>query len=433
MTVLKLKTKIDKLFKKEEAGESLSEPIRLIQDESKKALEDLGRPTIKDENWKYTSTRWLENSVWEIPSHSDSYDREELDLEEKANQLVFVDGAFQGELSNVPFEGISIKPLEEAFQGNAVSFEEKEFFPLMNKAFLREGLFIEVEGQFSKEEVFEFVFLWSKRSFAKAAFTKNVLNLSKNASLWVKEVHRDLEGEDEELGTFFSNTSLEIKQEEGSFLRYKKLFQDSVSHNQFSEIRAHLAKNASFKAFFASLGGTLYRQDTHVDLAGEGSHTTLNGLFLSKNENTSDFCFHINHKAPKTTSSQYFKGLAKDQSKGIFQGKIFVSEDAAETRSKQLNKNLILNPGAEIYTKPQLQIDTDDVKCSHGATISRVREDELFYLQTRGLSRKTAMDFLVTAFLAELLEIEKKEDLDIFESEIKESIREMVSQKKLEV
>ena len=91
-------------------------------------------------------------------------------------------------------------------------------------------------------------------------------------------------------------------------------------------------------------------------------------------------------------------------------------------------KNLILNQGAEIYTKPQLQIDTDDVKCSHGATVSRLREDELFYLQTRGLGRKAAMDFLVTAFLAELLEIEKKEDLDIFEVEIRESIREMVSQ-----
>ena len=138
MTVLKLKTKIDKLFKQEEAGESLPESIKLIQESAKETLESLARPTIKDEKWKYTNTRWLEDNVWELPSRYDSYEREELGLEEKANQLIFVDGVFQSELSNAPLEGISIKPLEEAFRNEVTSSEKEEFFPLMNKAFLKE-------------------------------------------------------------------------------------------------------------------------------------------------------------------------------------------------------------------------------------------------------------------------------------------------------
>lgn len=213
---------------------------------------------------------------------------------------------------------------------------------------------------------------------------------------------------------------------EGAKVRYKKIFHDAKNHRHLADLRVAVLRGGSFNSFMVCLGASTFRQDSLVLLAEEFSHTTLNGLYVSHGENVTDFFFDIRHKAPKTTSHQYFKGFACDAAKGVFQGNIRVAEEATLTSSRQLNKNLLLGQHAEIYTKPQLEIDTDDVKCSHGATVSQVREDELFYLQTRGLTREAAISFLIVAFFAELLEIEKQSDSDICEDEIKQTIREII-------
>lgn len=409
------------LFKESTPSE---DSLQSLRKEARKKLSQIERPGIKHEAWKYSKTRWLEENSWTVATNF------EAELPEANHQrLVFFDGVFSQEQSHFDETALSVSPLKENLhQVKAIqekfSSESSEFFPLLNESFLSEGLLLTASGQVS--EPVELFFLWSKGK-DKASFTKNFLHMKAGSSLTLKEVHETLVGG----GTLFSSSSFDMLLERDSQLRYKKLFSEAEGHRHISHTRSYLEKNANLKSFLAGLGGDLYRQDTLVKLADERAEATLNGLYIASEEQTKDFCFSIKHEAPKTKSHQYFKGFATGKAKGIFQGSIVVSENAAETRSRQLNKNLILGDTAEIYTKPQLQIDTDDVKCSHGATVSQVREDELFYLQTRGLSRNKAMSLLTTAFLAELLEQEKQEDLDIFEDKIKESMSNVISQSQL--
>ena len=132
---------------------------------------------------------------------------------------------------------------------------------------------------------------------------------------------------------------------------------------------------------------------------------------------------------PETKSHQYFKGVCGSSGKGVFQGKIVVDEKASQTRAKQLNKNLLLSEEAQIFTKPQLQIDTDDVKCAHGATVSQIREEELFYLQTRGLTKAQAKSFLIEGFCQEILAIEKKKDSEVFQKKVQDKIKSLLINK----
>lgn len=435
MTILELKTNLDKIFKTSPEVSVESSSLISLRKEAKEALGKVKRPNLKHENWKYTSTRWLESTSWEVSPRGDPERASIPELSKNKSRLVFFDGVFSPKDSSYPKSLISITSLEKASQKNPdflsechkkFEGEKKEFFPLLSEAFLKEGCVIITEGNFSKEDSLDFIFLWTKENKEKAAFTKNYILMKENSSLCVKEIHKTLENDSALDKEIFSSSSLDIILEKNSSLKYKKLFLETHGHKQIAELRAHVSKGASFKNFSACLGSSLFRQDTLVKLAEERAETTLNGLYLASKKQAIDFCFNIKHEAPKTKSTQYFKSFATGKAKGIFQGNICVSENAAETRSKQLNKNLILGSDAEIYTKPQLQIDTDDVKCSHGATVSQVREDELFYLQTRGLSRKKALDFLISAFFGELLAIEKQEDLDIFENEIKNSVKELI-------
>lgn len=419
-------------LKNEEVFSEDTSSLASFRKEASRELETLSRPNLKTETWKYTSTRWLEESDWSF-SPSTDFDLSYLleASEEKRNRLVFLDGVLREDLSFLEAQGVSVSSLEEVAEKKPellkelscqFSSEEKKYFPLLNESFLKEGSFIHVSSTSEKVSC-DFTFLWSTEEKPKALFTKNFLLLEKNASFVVKETHRTLQRGSDAL---FSSSAFDVLVKEGASLRYKKIFHTAENHRHLAHLRASVLKEGSFKSFMVSLGAPTVRQDTLVRLAEEAAHTTLNGLYLSHEKNTTDFSFDIKHEAPRTTSHQYFKGFACDHSKGVFQGNITVSEEATLTRSRQLNKNLLLGQDAEIYTKPQLQIDTDDVKCSHGATVSQVREDELFYLQTRGLTREAATSFLIAAFFGELLEVEKQEDSDICEEEIKSTISKII-------
>ena len=427
MNALKLKNK--EIYTAEEKF------LESLRKESKNLFEAMSRPNIKTKSWQYTSTRWFEENEWD---HTPEKDMDVSSLLEaasnKKNRLVFLDGVLREDLSFLEAKNISISSLEEVALKKPTlleevlahfSFQEKKYFSLMNDSFLKEGAFIHVS---SSEEEFhlDLTFLWSSQEKAKALFTKNFMLVEKSSSLVVKETHRTLIASSDKQAELFSSSALDILVKKNAKIHYKKIFHAAKNHRHIADLRVAVLEGGTFTSFMVALGASTFRQDTYVGLVESGAHTTLNGLYLSHKENTTDFFFDIRHEAPKTTSHQYFKGFACDKAKGVFQGNISVSEDATLTRSRQLNKNILLGQHAEIYTKPQLKIDTDDVKCSHGATVSQVREDELFYLQTRGLTREAAISFLISAFFSELLELEKQKDSDFCADEIKQTIREII-------
>ncbi|RYG24808.1 MAG: Fe-S cluster assembly protein SufD [Burkholderiales bacterium] len=153
-----------------------------------------------------------------------------------------------------------------------------------------------------------------------------------------------------------------------------------------------------------NLGGHVVRHDVNVWLDGEHTETWLNGAAVGLKDQVIDNHTRIDHAKPNCISFETYKSILDDKSTGIFNGKIFVYEDAQKTDAKQTNQGLLLSNTATFNTKPQLEIFADDVKCTHGATVGQLREDALFYLRARGVPRKQAEALLVYAFAAEVFE-----------------------------
>jgi len=151
------------------------------------------------------------------------------------------------------------------------------------------------------------------------------------------------------------------------------------------------------------------RNNVHPVLAGEGSDCLINGLFMGAGQQHLDNYMKVEHAGPHCTSRQFYNGILDSRSRGVFHGRIVVHKDAQKTDAKQTNRNLLLSEGAQIDTKPQLEIHADDVKCTHGATIGQVDEDAIFYLRSRGISEASARDLLLEAFAGEILGLMKEE------------------------
>ncbi len=152
----------------------------------------------------------------------------------------------------------------------------------------------------------------------------------------------------------------------------------------------------------------------------------MDGIYVGKGEQTLDTHTRLDHAVPNCNSFEVYKGVLDDKSSGVFNGKIFVYEDAQKTDAKQTNQALLLSGEATIDTKPQLEIFADDVKCTHGATIGQLRDDALFYLRARGIPETEARSLLVYAFAAEVLE---RIEIEGLKQELEASLYEKLGRK----
>ena len=171
-----------------------------------------------------------------------------------------------------------------------------------------------------------------------------------------------------------------------------------------SNTACRVERDGRFTSHTLSLSGALVRNDLDVLLADEGAECNLRGLFLGSGDRVVDNHTFVDHAMPHGTSRELYKGLLGDHSRGVFRGRIVVRPDAQKTDATQSNRNLLLARGAEIDTKPQLEIYADDVKCAHGSTIGQLDEDALFYLRSRGLGLAEARQLIIRAFANEIVE-----------------------------
>lgn len=162
-------------------------------------------------------------------------------------------------------------------------------------------------------------------------------------------------------------------------------------------------RGSRFASHTFTLAGALVRNDLNATLAGEGADCTLNGLFLGRADQRIDNHTHVDHAVPHCTSHELYKGVLGGKSRGVFRGRVLVRPDAQKTSAEQNNANLIVSAGAEIDTKPQLEIYADDVRCSHGSTVGQLDPDAVFYLRARGIGEAEARDLLTRAFAEELV------------------------------
>lgn len=195
------------------------------------------------------------------------------------------------------------------------------------------------------------------------------------------------------------NCVVEVILEHGAHCRMIDLdLEGNEDASSMMHVRAQVKQDAHFAHYSATKGGALTRSDFYVELLGEYSEVDLQGVWMLDQKRTSHTEIRIEHKAPNTRSNQHYKGVLKDKSRSTFDGKIYVESIAQKTEAYQLNNNLVLDLGAAAFSKPNLEIFADDVKASHGATITELNDDEIFYLMTRGINKREAKELLTKGF-----------------------------------
>lgn len=369
----------------------------------------LGLPTTRDEGWKYTPVRlldkWLLRSGTEPAAvAADAVQSHRLPLA-GVPTLVFHDGRLMPSLSDaLPIEAaVRCRPLAECLEQAPASMLQRievsgdgadERLPLLNLATLADGLYVTAENNASASTL-QLLFL---NSASGVAHPRVVIDVGTRAQLRLIEHHVAL-GSTETL----SNCVTDIQLGAESRLEHIILAEGGARGILLNTVRATQAESSQLCVHRILLSGLLSRASLCAALAAERSEIEANSLLLGDGREHLEIHSVIGHRAAATHSVERFRGIAAAKSRGVFNGRIVVHPGAPKSESQQSSRTLLLSQQAEIDARPQLEILTDDVKCSHGATTGRLDENMLFYLLSRGLDPEAARAVLIHAFLSDLL------------------------------
>jgi Fe-S cluster assembly protein SufD len=221
-----------------------------------------------------------------------------------------------------------------------------------------------------------------------------------------------------------TNNLSEVVINRNAQVEFVRVYDKGLLSRYISSDYSRQYSGSSFNCSNIFVGGGLIRQNTEVHLLEKYCYSNLYGLVVADDKQKVDNYTFIDHAVPECQSNELYKSILDDKAVNIFNGRILVRPDAQKTVAFQANRNVLLNTGAKIYTKPQLEIYADDVKCSHGATAGQLNEDALFYMQSRGISKSTAQQLLMSGFANEILDkIKNPEFKEFMLSRIGKKIR----------
>ncbi len=373
---------------------------------------ELGFPTVKDEEWKYTNVKPVIERSYHFAKNDHLKELPQLQRYYNPNEInvVFVNGFFSQQLSNmkkIP-DGIKILTFQEAAQEKEINLESiiKKFdtkqestFIALTKALTNNGIYVEVAEKVICEELIHIIHITSPDAADIICTPYTLVKAGKSAQAAILESYLSFNNET----VYFTNSVTDIVIEENAVLTYCKAQSEGLKSYHIGSTRVWQERNSSLLGFSLMVGAQLTRNNLDVLLNGEGANATLNGLYCVNGTQHVDNHTLVDHREPNCTSNQLYKGILNGASRAVFNGKIWVKPIAQKTNSYQLNKNLILGEDCQIDTKPQLEIGADDVKCTHGATIGQLNEDEIFYLQSRAISKKNAIGMLSKGFVDDIL------------------------------
>lgn len=360
----------------------------------------LGFPTRQNEDWKYTSTRPLaELSI--APAVSAKIGAESLQTTTMpdAYRLVFINGLFAADESKVPKE-VEITHFHEANEAERDlirgSMASEDSLCLLNQAFFGNGVLIKIKKNHYLDKPIQFLYLQSEAEKPSMISPRVLIWVESGANVSILESHQGRSGH-------FTNAVCDVFVKDAAHCQYvleKALGPESlfVSSHTF-----HIGKDATVQTFNLAVGGLINRSHLTFRMTAQGGHAILDGLYVAQDGNHIDNVTEVQHLAAHTSSAQLYKGILEGKSRAVFNGKITIVKDAQQVNAQQLNKNLLMSREAEVDSRPQLVIDANDVKCSHGATIGQIDSQELFYLQSRAISKDDAKQMLAKAFIGDVL------------------------------
>jgi Fe-S cluster assembly protein SufD len=389
-----------------------------IREEGFSRFETIGFPTRKDEEWKYTSVKAIQDRSFQLAAKPSELDLSRYHdfLSPDFTELVFIDGVFSeshSRVSDLP-QGLTVKPLERAIAEEDAPVKSflldnkvgpKNPFASLNTAFVRNGAFIQLADKTVCERIIHLAYIFTGEIPDLMCFPRNVIQIGSSSQVGILESYICKEKN----AAYFSNAVTEMAIGANARVDYCKIQADSMAAYHVSDTRITQASDSNLESCCLTTGGKLVRNNLAILIEGSGVHAGLDGLYTIRGDQHVDNHTEVDHQQPNSTSSQLYKGILRDKSRAVFNGKIFVRQAAQQTNAYQLNRNLLLSPDAEADTKPQLEIFADDVRCTHGATIGKLNEVELFYLQSRGIIRENAVTMMSRGFGEEvLLQIENE-------------------------
>ena len=371
-------------------------------------LEEVGFPTLKTEEWKYTNViPLLKNSFVPITEKTG----EGIELSEKfyhfnSYRIAFYNGFAEGNntAENALPEGVIVESLKFAVENHSELVNKhlgkylkiNSGFEAINSAYLNDGIFVYLPKNVVLEKPLQILFF--DDADGGLSNYRNLIVAEKNSSASVVFNSAGEEGK-----KYFVNTVNEIVVGENAALKLYTIQNESAASYHIEKSEAEVKDSGTFKYYSFPFGGGLVRNDISVELDGENINCHLYGLYPARKDQHIDNHTFINHAKPNSFSEELYKGILEDEAHGVFAGKILVSPDAQKTNAYQSNKTLLLSRTATIDTKPQLEIYADDVKCSHGATVGQLDKEQLFYILSRGIPFDAARSMLIKAFANDVL------------------------------
>ncbi|MBL7980169.1 MAG: Fe-S cluster assembly protein SufD [Flavobacteriales bacterium] len=374
-------------------------------------------PTSKTEAWKYTRVGKLFSQPYAAPT-GDANVALPARLPFNTTRVVFVNGHFRADLSDdlKGQKGVVIDSLKHHLAHGPVKEHygtlaptSERLFTAMNTAAPTDGLILLVTKGVKVERPIHVLHITT--SARQLVQPRDLFMLHEGAEAEVIIEHTAAPF-DSAQGTPQSlvNSVRECVVGEGARLTVHKLQHeiDGPANISFEGVR--VAAKGHFSISTTTLDGALIRNEVKVSLAGPEAHAELNGVYLLNGTTHCDNHTYIGHDVPDCTSDELYKGIVAGKGTSVFNGKVYVKQDAQRTRAYQSNANILLGDDAKVYTKPELEIYADDVKCSHGCTIGRLDEKGLFYLRSRGVSEAEARKLMAHAFITEVVERVQNEE-----------------------
>ena len=377
-------------------------PISFSRDAINNALakiESRDFPTTREESWKYTRLAKLANTKFsgtclnsEIKNtyvHSD------------AHRFVFKNGTLS-QLSH----GVHSTSIKEATEEQLSDiYSSDQLFDALNLAYAEDGLLIEIPAKTILEKPIEIIHYSDGN---KANNLRHIIRLGDFAQAEITLLYAG-SAESNSFINVVSNIEIGV----GAHLTVNKLQSESGVDFHFSREVVKQHKDSNMTINTLTLNGNFVRNDVGISVAGQNAESNLNGAYILRNNQLVDNHTVVDHLVANCQSNELYKGVLYDKSTAVFNGKVFVRQDAQKINAFQSNGNVLMSDDATVNSKPELEIYADDVKCSHGSTTGQLDEEAIYYLRARGLSEKSAKELLVSAFIADVLnKIENQEVID---------------------
>jgi Fe-S cluster assembly protein SufD len=369
---------------------------------------DRGFPTTRDEEWRFTNVSPIANTSFER-AQAATISRDALApltfAAATAAEIVVVNGRVSRALSSLDTlpTGVTFRSLGEHWPERDASFLGRPAagataFADLNFAFAEDAIVIAVAPKTVVTSPIHVLFVSVGGAAPAMISPRLVVTAEDQSQVSIIESYAGL-GD----GVTFANAVTDLRVGPHAIVDHVKIQRERPTAFHIAQMSARIDRSGTLTSHAITFGGRIARNDILAVLDGEGAECVLNGLYVADGDTLVDTHTTIDHAKPHCPSHELYKGILDGRAKAVFNGKIIVRPDAQKTDAKQTNKALLLTDDAQINTKPQLEIFADDVKCTHGAAIGQLDEDQMFYLQARGIGQFEARNLLIHAFANDVL------------------------------